>query len=297
MAKYVLQTRITDTLASTMAAEASSCTLTTGNFGSPTGKQIITIDYDVTAKAADFLCTISGTAITSMTRLNGPDVEHSSLARVAMCFVDEHYSLLMDALNDGWLDPIETWTYASASTITVPSGAASKYSVGDKIKLTQTTVKYFYVTAVADTLLTVTGGSDYTVANAAITSNYYSHSNPVGFPGGFVLATNKYLTMDGKNAKIKIFGSIQGDGDSTASATMTYGITLTTLKSVTATCVGRKSTTVPATIGECVDQSSEFVSTDDATTAQVKVNFENISAGNIADTIWVGYSLVVEGII
>jgi hypothetical protein len=85
-----------------------------------------------------------------------------------------------------WFDPNETWSYLSASTITVPSGAASRYSVGDKIKLTQTTVKYFYITAVADTVLTVTGGSDYTVANAAITANYYSKStSPVGFPQYF----------------------------------------------------------------------------------------------------------------
>ncbi len=44
---------------------------------------------------------------------------------------------------DGWQPANETWTYASATTITVPSGAASKYAKGDKIKLTQTTVKYF----------------------------------------------------------------------------------------------------------------------------------------------------------
>ena len=86
----------------------------------------------------------------------------------------------------GWSSISDSWTYASATTITVPSGATSIYSVGDKIKLTQTTVKYFYVVGVADTLLTVTGGSDYTVANATITSPYYSHqSNPVGFPQYF----------------------------------------------------------------------------------------------------------------
>ena len=80
----------------------------------------------------------------------------------------------------------ETWAYASATTITIPAGGLLKYAVGDKIKLTQTTVKYFYVVTVADELLTVTGGSDYTVANAAITNNYYSHTeNPVGFPTYF----------------------------------------------------------------------------------------------------------------
>lgn len=84
---------------------------------------------------------------------------------------------------DGWIDANETWTYATASTITVPAGAAAKYAVGDRIKLTQTTAKYFIVTVVADTLLTVYGGTDYTVADAAISANYYSHcKSPVGFP-------------------------------------------------------------------------------------------------------------------
>lgn len=87
---------------------------------------------------------------------------------------------------DGWTIANETWAYASATTITVPAGAASKYGKGDKIKLTQTTVKYFYIVGVADTVLTVTGGTDYTVANAAISANYYSKiANPQGFPGFF----------------------------------------------------------------------------------------------------------------
>jgi hypothetical protein len=93
---------------------------------------------------------------------------------------------LLALLINGWTPANQTWTYASATTITVPSGAASIYQVGDKIMLTQTTVKYFYIVAVADTLLTVTGGTDYTLANAAITANYYSHaSSPVGFPTWF----------------------------------------------------------------------------------------------------------------
>lgn len=88
---------------------------------------------------------------------------------------------------DGWQSVSDSWTYASADaptfTITVPSGAASLYGVGDRIKLTQTTVKYFIVTAVADTVLTVYGGTDYTLANAAISAISYSHMKaPIGFP-------------------------------------------------------------------------------------------------------------------
>ena len=103
-------------------------------------------------------------------------------------------------LEGGWV-AVSTWAYASATSITVPSGAASIYSVGDKIKLTQTTVKYFYVVGVADTLLTITGGTSYTLTSATITSPYYSKfETPVGFPQYFnytptgIAASNVTLT-------------------------------------------------------------------------------------------------------
>ena len=65
-------------------------------------------------------------------------------------------------------------------------------SPGTRIKLTQTTTKYFVVASVAfstNTTVTVTGGSDYTLANAAITAPNYSYvSNPQGYPGWFNFA-------------------------------------------------------------------------------------------------------------
>ena len=97
---------------------------------------------------------------------------------------------------DGWIPANETWAYASATTITVPSGAASKYRKGDKIKLTQTTVKYFYIIGVADTVLTITAGSTYTLAAEAISKNYYSKvENPQGFPEYFNLALGAWTTL------------------------------------------------------------------------------------------------------
>lgn len=97
--------------------------------------------------------------------------------------------------NGGWIGAVGTWAYASATTITVPSGAATYYAVGDKIKLTQTTVKYFYIVGVADTLLTITGGTSYTLANAAITLPYFSHAaSPVGFPGRFAYSPTLTFT-------------------------------------------------------------------------------------------------------
>lgn len=88
---------------------------------------------------------------------------------------------------DGWLVAGETWTYASATTFTISGDKTSKYNKGDKIKFAQGSTKYFYIIGVSysvpDTTITVTGGSDYTIANSAIGSPYYSkHNSPNGFP-------------------------------------------------------------------------------------------------------------------
>jgi hypothetical protein len=91
----------------------------------------------------------------------------------------------------GWIPSGETWTYASADdptfTFTISGDKTAKYSAGMRIKLTQTTAKYFIITKVAysspDTTITVYGGTDYDLANAAITSPYYSiHKAPALFP-------------------------------------------------------------------------------------------------------------------
>lgn len=97
---------------------------------------------------------------------------------------------------DGWVDDsAETWTYASGSgggtaTFTVSGDLTAKYSKGTRVKLTQTTVKYFLVLGSAHaggtTTVTISAGADYTLANAAISANYHSYvANPQGFPGWF----------------------------------------------------------------------------------------------------------------
>lgn len=87
---------------------------------------------------------------------------------------------------DGWTATSDVWTYASASTVNVPSGAANLYGKGDRIKFTQTTVKYFTIVAVADTLLTLAVNTNFVVVNAAISAISYSHeASPVGYPTWF----------------------------------------------------------------------------------------------------------------
>lgn len=84
---------------------------------------------------------------------------------------------------DGWVGVTDSWTYASATTVTVPSDATTKYAPGDKVKFSNGSTKYFTIQTVASTLLTFTGGSD-TVANSAISAIYYSKvDTPQTFPG------------------------------------------------------------------------------------------------------------------
>jgi len=107
---YALQFQKTDTLQAQLAAGASSGTLTTGSFGSPTGTQLLVVDYDVAAKREVISCTISSTALTSITRgLDGTtDQTHTANANVMMGFVPSHYGNGLGAIaaNDAWA----SWT-------------------------------------------------------------------------------------------------------------------------------------------------------------------------------------------
>jgi len=96
------------------------------------------------------------------------------------------------APEDGWVAAGETWVYASADdptfTFTIAGiDLTTKYTPGTRIKLTQTGVKYFIVTAAAfaagDTTVTIYGGTDYDLANAAITLPFFSRAKaPAEFP-------------------------------------------------------------------------------------------------------------------
>lgn len=104
--------------------------------------------------------------------------------------------LFAQIYNGGWIETSEAWTYASATTINVPTDATARFQKGWGIRFKQGgTYKYMYMTTVAAALLTVTGGSDYIVANAAITDVAVT-PNPqgaFGFPLWFNTAS---LTVD-----------------------------------------------------------------------------------------------------
>lgn len=158
---------------------------------------------------------------------------HSNGATVAFPLSKAHINEVNDSVDTGWVIVNETFTYDSATTITVATGATARFQKGDKLKVTNVTVKYFYITSVADTVLTVTGGSDYTLESAVITSPYLSRvDKPFGFPRYF----NHTMVLDGwsgtptQASKFSISGGgavtfsvyITGTSDETTGAGTTF---------------------------------------------------------------------------
>jgi len=128
---------------------------------------------------------------------DGTAVSHTANTAVKYAIVAANWNriiaeiIAMQSYGGGWTPAGETWTYASADdptfTFTISGDKTDKYSAGMKIKLTQTTVKYFIITKVAysdpNTTITIYGGTDYDLADAAITNPYYSTQKaPLGFP-------------------------------------------------------------------------------------------------------------------
>lgn len=129
--------------------------------------------------------------------------------------VNNNTDVLNLALEQGWILESATLTYASSSTFTVSGDLTTRYRAETKIKLTQTSVKYFkvlsssYSAGSGITTVTVTGYGTYTVANAVITSPYFSYFQkpyewPItegfcirsGDPATFDFGYGKWLTVD-----------------------------------------------------------------------------------------------------
>ena len=98
-------------------------------------------------------------------------------------------------LGPGWTIVSDAWTYSSynattfVGVINAPSGANTRFSIGQRVKFTQPTlgVKYGKITAITTTTITVKMMGGTTLANEAITLPFYSSAfAPLLFPSGFV---------------------------------------------------------------------------------------------------------------
>lgn len=193
----------------------------------------------------------------------------------------------------GWINANETHTYLSATTVTVPSGALFKYAVGDKYRIFQAgALKYFYITGVTDTVLTIFGGTDYTLTNTTINQPSYSHAGtPIGFPGYFN-STNAgagagSLKVSIQGREMKMWGLSAQSGGIAAAGTAALGITFP-IAFATAPAVTFTVTNHTGSVA-----SSAINPSDPTTTAAVNAGFYNISGTTITAKIsWIAIGTI-----
>ena len=164
----------------------------------------------------------------------------STLDSAALATLQSQITSLFNQDASGWVEVTDTWTYASANTVTVPSDATLKYQKGMKVRFKQGgSFKYFYVTSLTSTLLAVLGGSSYSVANSAITEVWYSFAQkPFGFPewmpytwtatpsGSMTLASIVSVVGDFKIAGEQLFARISGTATTGGTASTGIDVTL-----------------------------------------------------------------------
>lgn len=102
----------------------------------------------------------------------------------------------LDGIDTDFLNQLFSgWNTLTGATLTYSSSDTPNYTVatdidlttilslGMKIKLTQTTTKYFILVGITSTTMTLYGGTDYTLVSAAITNVHFStQKTPYGFP-------------------------------------------------------------------------------------------------------------------
>jgi hypothetical protein len=157
----------------------------------------------------------------------------------------------------GWIGFRYPLHYKSSTEVYIYGVDATGWlPVGTKIKFVQSGTKYFYVVgtsyASTTTTVTLTGGSDYAVANASISQAYFSYGAAPGHPEWFdwkptygALGSMTYTSVSTTKAKFRISGrevkmEIQASG--TAGGTASYGVTFSppvTLASANAATGGR----------------------------------------------------------
>jgi hypothetical protein len=90
-----------------------------------------------------------------------------------------------------------SWDSTVMTGVAITSADLTGFIIpGDRIQLTQSgAIAYFIVTAISSTTITLFGGTNYVLANSAISNVYYSHmKSPFGFPMNPALWTIETIT-------------------------------------------------------------------------------------------------------
>ena len=112
----------------------------------------------------------------------------------------------MESLNLGWLWVAASGTYLSDSTFRVTGDFTAYFKIGAKIKLSNTTTKYFYVASSSYsspyTTITIVVNTTHVLTNTTITNIYLSYAEPPDFPGAFTYSPT-YTPQNGTFTSVR----------------------------------------------------------------------------------------------
>ena len=119
--------------------------------------------------------------------------EDTPIVSTALNNIEDGLETVTNNVNNGWISLSGAFTYSSADAPTfvmsTPVDLTGTVGLGMRIKLTQTTTKYFIVTAITNNSITMYGGTDYTLTSSAVSNVYYSMLKA---PFGFPIESNKW---------------------------------------------------------------------------------------------------------
>lgn len=140
------------------------------------------LDKNVAAGAA-----IAKTKLAAL-NIGDADIAAAGLTNAAIAAAASIAATKVVSVSDGWQPIAATLTYSSTDgpTFVVTTGGVdltASIPLGSRIKLTHAAAtKYFLVTAINATTITLYGGTGYTLAATAITAPFFSIAKaPVGF--------------------------------------------------------------------------------------------------------------------
>jgi hypothetical protein len=139
------------------------------------------------------------------------------------------------SLDYGWGLINESWTFQSTTgtpervSVTTSDGAELRFQKGDKIRLKQGgSYKYFFIIGNPNTnTLVLCGGTDYVVANSAITDIYVSRANnPFGFPADLWLSADgkQRMSFIGQKMIIRGWGRVVGTNADRNATNVTFAV-------------------------------------------------------------------------
>lgn len=140
--------------------------------------------------AADAVQTVSDTSTIDLTLAANALSGAVKLSADSSNLLEAHADGLWVPAQNGWIPFNVAATYISATSFSVPGDWTDRIKKSDKIKITDTTVKYFSVVSLSFgagvTTFVITAGITYTLSGGALTLPFFSHAaSPNAFPDFF----------------------------------------------------------------------------------------------------------------